>query len=389
MRDLKAKRNDLFDELNKKKIDYARIEEKYKSLNNEISRIKNQTADIEKMKNSYQTDHTNTIAIIEEIAKRIESDKTNQELFQRNINDFKKDIEQRQIDIAELQRSRKILELQRKETEENIQKLDKAVSNLENIISEKESFVQTIIQKSQETYLTDVRNTPLEQGETLDSTAKYITDLRRDLASLGDVNLLAIEQYHNVKEKLAFLQAQKLDSEKAMEDIINLINETNNKSIEQFTSAFEDIRKAFKKIFARLFDGGKADLVLMDEKDILNSGINIFAEPPGKKFQSISLLSGGERALVAIAVIFAILYLKPTPFVVLDEMDAPLDDDNIERFKSLLRDFKQTSQFVIVSHSKSTLEICDALYGVTMEEQGVSKIINVAFDEANVLFKSE
>ena len=127
----------------------------------------------------------------------------------------------------------------------------------------------------------------------------------------------------------------------------------------------------------------------MDEKDILNSGINIFAEPPGKKFQSISLLSGGERALVAIAVIFAILYLKPTPFVVLDEMDAPLDDDNIERFKSLLRDFKQTSQFVIVSHSKSTLEICDALYGVTMEEQGVSKIINVAFDEANVLFKSE
>jgi chromosome segregation protein len=168
-----------------------------------------------------------------------------------------------------------------------------------------------------------------------------------------------------------------------------LIRETNAKCEEQFATAFEDIRKAFKKIFARLFDGGRADLVLENKEDILNSGINIFAEPPGKKFQSITLLSGGERALVAIAVIFSILYLKPTPFVVLDEMDAPLDDDNIERFKSIVKDFRGSSQFVIVSHSKSTLEICDALYGVTMEEQGVSKVINVAFDEAQLLFKTD
>ncbi len=389
IRDLKADRNNLFDDLNKKKVEYARAEEKYKSLDNEIRRIKNQISDIEKMHNTYDTDIKNSAEVIAELDKRIVDDANNQKVINEKIREFQNDIENRKSMIEAIQKSRKVIDLQRKEIEENIIKMEKVLVNLENAISERKGFLESIVENAQKNYSMDIRKVEILKEDNFDTISAEINRFRMELQNLGDVNLLAIEQYQNAKERMDFLIAQKLDSEKAMADIEALIKETNAKCIEQFTAAFEDIRKAFKKIFARLFDGGKADLVLENEKDILNTGINIFAEPPGKKFQSISLLSGGERALVAIAVIFSILYLKPTPFVVLDEMDAPLDDDNIERFKAIVKDFKLSSQFIIVSHSKSTLEICDALYGVTMEELGVSKIINVAFDEAELLFKSD
>jgi chromosome segregation protein len=389
IREFKNKRNALFEDLNKKKVDFARVEEKYKSLLNETARIKNQIADIEKIKNTYESDKNNSIAIVEELDKRILDDTKKLGEKTQKSSELKELIEQKKSQIEGLQKSRKALELKRKENEDAIQKLEKTLVNLESAVSERRGFLDSIIENSMKNFGADVRTIQVESADSFENISVEINKIRQDLLNLGDVNLLAIEQYQGAKEKMDFLLTQKQDSEKAIEDIKALIAETNAKCVDQFSSAFEDIRKAFKKIFARLFDGGRADLVMENEEDVLNSGINIFAEPPGKKFQSISLLSGGEKALVAIAVIFAILYLKPTPFVVLDEMDAPLDDDNIERFKSILKDFKQTSQFIIVSHSKSTLEICDALYGVTMEEQGVSKIINVAFDEAELLFKTD
>ena len=389
IRDMKAERNEHFEELNKKKIDFARVEEKQKSVNNEIARIKNQLSDIERTRSTFENDKTNSLAIIEEMEKRITDDGNKLDDYQKKINGFQEDIADKKKEIEGIQKARKLMETQRKGLEESILKFEKVVMNLDSAVSERKGFLDSILENVQKSYFVDVRTIEIDKEDNLEEIASRISSLRIDLQNLGDVNLLAIEQFQNAKERLDFLLIQKQDSENAIEDIIDLINETNLKCVDQFSAAFEDIRKAFKKIFARLFDGGKADLVLDNDKDILNSGISIFAEPPGKKFQTISLLSGGERALVAIAVIFSILYLKPTPFVILDEMDAPLDDDNIERFKALLKDFKQTSQFVLVSHSKSTLEICDTLYGVTMEEQGVSKIVNVAFDEADLLFKTD
>ncbi len=385
---IKSDRNNYFDELNKKKIDFARIDEKYLSLSNEILRIKNQIADIDKMKESYLHDRDNTGLSIKDISDRITIDEDGKSKLEGRIEEYKNNIENKKKLIEGMQKAKKNLDNQRKNTEENAQKIEKIISGLDNSISERKGFLSSIIDNVQKNYNVDIKTIQIDKGDNIEKTYGLINSFRAELQKIGDVNLLAIEQYRNAKERLEFLSIQKQDSEKAMIDIIALIDETNKKCIEQFTSSFEDIRKGFKKIFARLFDGGRADLLLEDEKDVLNSGVNIFAEPPGKKFQSISLLSGGERALVAIAVIFSILYLKPTPFVVLDEIDASLDDDNIERFKSLLHDFKETSQFVIVSHSKSTLEICDALYGVTMEEMGVSKIINVEFDDAEILFKA-
>lgn len=389
MNRLKTARAELLEDLNKRKIDSARSEEKHRSLSAETGRIKNQIADIERMRSSYETDRQSIKSTLENLDKRIAEDTAGRDEYARRIETFQQDIESRKAEIEGIHQSRKLLEAQRREIEASIQKFERQLMNLDGAVNERHGYLNSILENGQKLYSVDLRLIQIEPGDKFDTLTLKIEEHRNELIKLGDVNLLAIEQFQNAKERLEFLQTQKSDSEKAMQDILSLIEDTNRKCVDQFNAAFEDIRKAFKKIFARLFDGGRADLVLENKEDPLNSGINIFAEPPGKKFASISLLSGGERALVAIAVIFAILYLKPTPFVVLDEMDAPLDDDNIERFKSLINEFKETSQFIIVSHSKSTLEICDSLYGVTMEEQGVSKVVSVAFDEAELLFKTE
>lgn len=380
--DRKTELNTLMDKLNNQRIEVVRIEEQYKSLSNEIQRINAQLADIEKTRVNYTQDIETSRTVVLELDEAIREADEKLSTLNREGDHYRKNLEEVRSQVEAIVKQRKTIEGLRREIELDIQNLEKRIGGLENAIQERQANQQVIITRIEEIYHCSYKDIPCVEGETTEILHRKIIELRDALAALGNVNLLAIEEYQNVKERLEYLQQQREDSKRAMEDILHLIEETNEKSQELFISSFEEIRKSFRKTFARMFDGGRADLILLDEKDVLNSGINIMAEPPGKKFQSISLLSGGERALVAISVIFAILHLKPTPFVVLDEMDAPLDDDNIERFKKLLLDFKEVSQFLIVSHSKSTLEICDALYGVTMEEQGVSKVVSVAFDEA-------
>ncbi|OHD55608.1 MAG: hypothetical protein A2Y33_13310 [Spirochaetes bacterium GWF1_51_8] len=389
IQELRSARSVLGEELNGKKVDFARIEEQYKSVRNESERIRHQIGDIERHRVNFENDKKTTFQSIEELKTRIGEDSISVESFSQKIEAGRTEREKRLKEIEQLKTARKALEFQIREYNEQNMKLEKQMMEFENAIGERTGTLQSIVENAMSAYGIDVTGIPVGENDNIDSIHADIKRLRNDIAKLGNVNFLAIEQFQDAKERLEYLISQRLDVEKAMADIQGLIDETNEKSAEQFSRAFEDIRVAFKKIFSRLFDGGRADLILQDKENVLTSGIDIMAEPPGKKLQSISLLSGGERALVAIAVIFAILYLKPTPFVILDELDAPLDDDNIERFKNLLAEFRQTSQFVVVSHSKSTLEVCDVLYGVTMEELGVSKVINVAFDEAQMLFKDE
>ncbi len=385
---IKEDRSSYFDELTKVKIDFIRLDEKKKSVETELKRIQSQILEIEKMKEEYEKDKINTEEIIKELDERIKKDNEENEKLKIKLEGLSKEIESLKTNLTGYDKERKFFETEIKEIETNYQKLEKIIFNIENSISERKAYLENLKENVFKNFNVDINDIMVKEDDNFDVLSREINLCREMMQSFGEINFLAIEQYQNAKERLDFLVSQKTDIEKAIYDIENLIKETNEKSEKKFSASFEEIRKAFKKIFARLFDGGRADLILENKDDILNSGINIMAEPPGKKFQSISLLSGGERALVAIAVIFSILYLKPTPFVVLDEMDAPLDDDNIERFKSLLKDFKETSQFIIVSHSKSTLEICDALYGVTMEELGVSKVVSVAFDEAEKIVSS-
>src|SRR5205823_14430637 len=180
-----------------------------------------------------------------------------------------------------------------------------------------------------------------------------------------------------------FLTTQNDDLVKAKAQLLDVINRINTQTKEMFTATFNQIRDNFRLMFVEIFGGGKADLILVDEGDALESGIDIVARPPGKPLQSISLLSGGEQTMTAVALLFSIYQVKPSPFCVLDELDAPLDESNINRFIRVLQRFLVHSQFVIITHNKRTIGMADILYGITMQEHGVSKIVSVKFHKAD------
>jgi chromosome segregation protein len=207
-----------------------------------------------------------------------------------------------------------------------------------------------------------------------------IEALRQRVASMGAVNLVAIEEYAELKQRYDFLKSQNDDLVQAKTALLKMIDEINQTSQQQFAVTFEQIKKNFAYTFQTLFGGGVANLELVQAEDILESGIEIAAQPPGKKLKSIMLLSGGERTLTAVALLFALYMVKPSPFCLLDELDAPLDESNIGRFTELLKRFVHESQFIIITHNKRTVSAAQAIYGVTMEERGVSKTVSMRFN---------
>ena len=208
-----------------------------------------------------------------------------------------------------------------------------------------------------------------------------VTELQDRIDRMGPVNLVAIEEYKEIEERYAHLTRQHDDLVKAKERLLEIIEQINTETTEMFRATFEKIRANFRELFTEVFEGGKADLVLVDEEDVLNSGIEIVARPPGKKLQSITLLSGGEQTMTAVALLFSIYQGSPSPFCLLDELDAPLDESNINRFIRVLKRFLDQSQFLIITHNKRTISMADTLYGVTMQEHGVSKMVSVKFQE--------
>ena len=208
-----------------------------------------------------------------------------------------------------------------------------------------------------------------------------VESLKAQIADIGAINMKAIEEYEAHKKREEYLLLQREDLEKSIESTYKAIQKINQTSREAFQGAFEQIRVNFRDVFIELFEGGEAELTLTDESDILESGIDIIACPPGKRPQSITQLSGGERSLVAIALLFAIFKLKPSPFCILDEVDAALDEANVLRFTKLIHNYARHTQFVIITHNKRTMEIADVMYGVTMEQAGVSKVVSARFSE--------
>jgi chromosome segregation protein len=204
--------------------------------------------------------------------------------------------------------------------------------------------------------------------------------LRQRLNGMGAVNLVAIEEYAELKQRHDFLHGQVTDLTTAKAELIKAIDEINQTSLQQFQVTFEQIKKNFEYTFHTLFGGGRAHLELIAAEDILESGIEIVAQPPGTKLKGITLLSGGQKTLTAVALLFALYMVKPSPFCLLDELDAPLDESNIGRFTDLLKKFVDESQFIIITHNKRTVSAASAIYGVTMEERGVSKTVSMKFN---------
>ena len=212
---------------------------------------------------------------------------------------------------------------------------------------------------------------------------REIEELTRKVSGLGRVNTGAIAQYEAVKERLDFLIEQRDDLETARDELNAIMTEIDGRMKSQFLETFAAIREAFADTFSRVFGGGKTHLSLTDPENLLETGIELRVQMPGKAAQDISLLSGGERALTALSFMMAILRVRPAPFVILDEVDAPLDQSNVGRFSDLLREFTDTTQFIVITHNNGTMQAADVLYGVTQQEQGVSTLMSVRLAEAS------
>jgi len=208
-----------------------------------------------------------------------------------------------------------------------------------------------------------------------------IEELRTKLEAMGPVNLVAIDEHKELEERYTFLTAQEQDLVKAKQQLMEMIRKINRTTTEMFSTTFDKVNEDFQVMFRKLFNGGNAKLVLVDEEDVLECGIEIIARPPGKRLQNVSLLSGGERTLTAVALLFAIYMIKPSPFCMLDELDAALDDANIGRFVGMLKSFQSQSQFVVITHNRQTIAAANVIYGITMPEKGVSRIVSMKFSD--------
>ena len=272
-------------------------------------------------------------------------------------------LEMNQKELAEL------LRVERRKHEESQERIHKAELTLTQEKMRLEQFATLLASMEQAPPLPE----PMDEQTLEQKVASTSAKLKR----MEGVNLAAPQEYDQLTERLGFLTAQQGDLLKAVEDLESSIRKMNNESRRRFKETFDSVNEKFQTLFPKVFGGGEAKLVLTDSEDVLEAGVDIFAQPPGKKLQSLNLLSGGEKALTAISLIFSFFLYKPSPFCVLDEVDAPLDDMNVTRFNSLIGSMTEHSQFIIITHNKRTMEVGDTLYGVTMEEAGVSKVVSV------------
>jgi len=282
-------------------------------------------------------------------------------------------------------------ELQLKDRDGALEGLRNQIRDLDVKLTEINYKKTNLKERILQTYKVDLEATHIEveDGIDWDAVKGSVAELKDKLDKMGPVNLVAIDEHKELEERHAFLVHQQEDLVNAKDSLHKAIQKINKTTKELFLDAFQKIQVEFKNFFRLLFGGGQAELVLIDEQDILESGIEIIVRPPGKKLQNLMLLSGGEKALTAIALLFAIFKVKPSPFCVLDEIDAPLDESNVNRFSNVLKDFLRISQFIIITHNKRTMELADIMYGITMQERGVSKIVSVKFLDDRKKVQSE
>jgi chromosome segregation protein len=298
------------------------------------------------------------------------------ELLKKNINEQtekRTKIEQEIFKRKDI--SRKDIENQ-KRIIEKISSKEKTQIELDFKISNIEEYLWTEYERK----TSDLKDVKVDETERSDIQNTF-NNLKKEINELGPINNLAIEEYKELNKRLEYYIEQRDDIEKARKDILSVIEDINKTSIEIFTETFYIIKNNFSEIFKKLFQGGDASIELTDEENILESGIDIIAMPPGKKPKNINILSGGERTLTAIALLFATYMVRPSPFCFLDEIDAALDEENIGRFLHMLEQFSKSTQFIIITHNKKTMSIAESIYGITMEEPGVSKIVSYKMDK--------
>ena len=322
---------------------------------------------------------------IEQIKKDNEElEKSIQETLQK-IEEVKESVNSSSSKIEELKKERAQKSEKLSKQEDEITAKFKVIEDLKGQLvkldvkkTKIEEDINGIINKMWEEYeLTPNNAEQYQKPENVALTQRRVNSLRTEIRELGSVNVDSIEEYKNLKDRYDFMSEQRLDLENTMSKLRKVISDMTQIMKEQFKEKFKVINKNFGEVFAELFGGGKAELTLEDEENILECGIDITVQPPGKKLQNMMLLSGGEKAFTAIALLFAILKINPAPFCVLDEIEAALDDVNVFRYADYLKKFTDHTQFLVITHRKGTMEVADTVYGVTMEESGISKLLSM------------
>ena len=346
-------RNNKMEELNLRK---ASITSELNSNMNVVNNVL--TNEEEEILNKYYEENLKKEKLsveIEEIVKKLDKTKDELSTYETNL----------KIDNGDYNKYQDEL----KKNEILVSKLDVKLDNLLNILSEDYSITY---EKAKANYILED-----DKEETRDKVNK----LKREIRALGEVNVSSIEEYEKVNERYTFLNSQREDLLKAKDMLLDIINQMDEVMKEKLIETFKLVQVEFKNTFRKLFGGGDAELKMTDPNNLLETGIDIIALPPGKKLTSISLLSGGEKTLTAIALLFAILRVRPVPFCVLDEVEAALDEVNVDNFGKYLSEYKDKTEFIVITHKKKTMEYADVLYGITMQESGVSKLVSVKLEE--------
>ena len=361
-------------------IEYSQIaqksqfaEESVKRILREIDRLKDGISDLEDSKEESQTEIAVRSSQIEEITDTIKTAAAEIESYSSELTDLKSRKEEGQATL-------KGFFTTREECQNNLVTLEKEQfrlsQNKEKLENNRDSKIEYMWNEYE---LTLSEATQLKDDELSDVSEikKIVTDTKNEIRKLGDVNVNAIEDYKEVAERYEFLKNQHDDLVSARDKLITVIEELDKNMREQFTTKFEEIKIEFDKVFRQLFGGGKGTIELDPEADILDAAITIISQPPGKKLQNMMQLSGGEKALTAICLLFAIQNLKPSPFCLLDEIEAALDDSNVDRYAKYLHKLTKNTQFIVITHRRGTMAAADRLYGITMQEKGVSTLVSV------------
>ena len=352
------------------------IDEMVERINNDITNNNTSIENKKKLKNEI-------IQLNKELEEKIIS-------VNAQISELEKEVSNSSEEVESLKKERtakneKMVSLE-KEIEEQLAKIEdikNQISKIDVKNSKIELELNQVVNKMWEEYELTPNNTgDIKKVDNPTEVQRKVNDLRSQIKDLGSVNIDSINEYKELKERYDFMSEQRLDLEEASNKLKKVINEMTNTMKEQFATQFKVINKNFGEVFKELFGGGKAELILADENNILECGIDIAVQPPGKKLQNMMLLSGGEKAFTAIALLFAILKINPAPFCVLDEIEAALDDVNVYRFAEYLKKFVSTTQFLVITHRKGTMEAADTVYGITMEEKGISKLLSMKLEEA-------
>ena len=402
----KLELNELEEKLELAKIELENLNEEYKRFNENFNVLEQKNSDLAKNLinlNEILNTRTNKVRTIEDnLAKKELEIKGNEEigtnkldqklvsiLEEANNVSSKKDMVN--LELTKLKKQKSDLSLIINEVETKNHKANAEYNRIQNSLKEKEislgkydvkldNLLLNLSENYSMTFEYACANYELDMEEGI--ARSKVDTLKKEISSLGEVNTGSIAEFERINERYEFLLKQSKDLEDSSFELNNIITEMDKIMTEKFKTTFEAISKEFNHVFRALFKGGRGTLRLTDPNDLLNTGIEIEAEPPGKKLNSIGLLSGGEKTLTAIAVLFAILNVKPSPFCILDEVEAALDEANVDTFGKYLQDRKNISQFILITHKKRTMEYADVLYGITMQESGVSKIVSVDLEEA-------